>query len=67
MKLNNRFTDLDTGDRVPENLWTNIKTIISEEAEKNITDEGKKPRSHLVFQRKLEKNKEDKPEFLAIE
>lgn len=35
----NRVAILDMGDREPNGLWKDIKTIISEESEKNITDE----------------------------
>ena len=41
MKVKNRFEGLDLADRIPEELWTEIRHIIEYEAIKNISKRKK--------------------------
>ena len=45
MKVKNRFEGLDLADRMPEELWTEIRNIIKDEAIKNISKRKKQKKA----------------------
>ena len=60
MEVTNRFKRLDTTDRVPEELWTEVHNIVQEALTKTIPKKNKCKKAKWLYEEALQIMKKEK-------